>query len=120
MSSSNLTQLGNGHIVSGIITASAATDAALTSNDPTATLTRNGAGDYTVTFGKVFNASPYVFAQLVRATFATNMAQADIEVYSRATNAVKFNISQTALAGTVSALADTGDIQFVAIGARNI
>jgi len=107
--------LGTGHLVSGSVTASAGTDAVLTCNDQSAVLTRTAAGDYTVTFGEPFIATPYSVATPVRATFATT-AGISAEVYSLATNAVKFNIISKGTA-TVCALSDT-DFQFLVIGKR--
>ena len=57
MASGVLDQLGRLHIVHGTITAVDATDAALTSNDGSATLTRGAAGEYVVTFGDAFTST---------------------------------------------------------------
>lgn len=118
MGSSFQELLGRGHLVAGKFTATAGTAAALTSNDNSATLTRGGTGDYTVNFGEAFAVAPTVVASIVDATFATTHANS-VTLVSVTTAAAQFNIVTEEAAGTESALADAGDVHFVAIGPRN-
>jgi len=100
--------------------------AAITTSDGAATLTDNGTGDYTVTFGSNFLSAPTVVATVIDATYATT-DQPAIVILSVATDAVRFNcmmhVDHTG-AGTdattlsVGALADM-DFHMVAIGKRN-
>lgn len=119
MGSSLLDRLGMGHIIAGSV--SAGTDAALTTTDGAASLTRNGAGDFTVTFGQNFNASPVVVANIVDATDSTDEAHS-IALASVGTDGVQFNVKTTTTNGTateiLSALADIA-FHFIAIGSRN-
>ena len=113
-----LDNLGQGHLVAGKITATAGTLAALSSNDPTATLTRNAAGDYTVTFGQAFLAAPIVASGTVEATFATT-EESGIQVVSVTTTAIRFNVVRNVTTGTVTALADSADFHFMVFGQRD-
>lgn len=121
MSSSVLDNLGTLHVSMGLIDASNGTDAVLAGNDGSATLTRDGTGQYTVTFGDAFVSAPHVTANCVDATFATtevhgvtlravSTASAAFDIYTSTTNGTATDI--------LSALADI-DFQFVAIGTRN-
>ena len=119
--SSNLDQLGQGHTVHGTITGTST--ASISSNDGSATLTDNGTGDYTVTFGKAFLSAPTVTATPVVATFSTDAADG-VSVVAVDTTSVQFNYSQPVLIGatasdTANALAD-GIFTFTAMGLRNI
>ena len=120
MGSSLMDNLGQMHLVHGKITGSDATDAALTCNDGSATLTRNAAGDYTVTFGEVFLSAPTVTGSAVfslgTATAATDAPTVTME--SVDTNAVVFNVVETC-AGTTGIQLDA-DMYFIAVGMRNV
>ena len=117
--SSVLKDLGQLHVVAakvvGISTAS------ITSNDGSATLTDNGTGDYTVTFGDAFLSVPAVSATVIDATISTAAAQG-IVITAVATGSVQFQTWQTTLAtaGTdiVNAATDL-DFHFIAVGMRN-
>ena len=119
MGSSMLDNLGQIHVVTGAITASAGTAAALTSNDLSATLTRTAAGNYIVTFGDAFLSVPAVVPTLVDATFTTTDVPGVITLQAVSTASAVFNMSQAAVSATVNALADVGDIYFIAVGLRN-
>lgn len=122
MASGVLDNLGRLHIVSGVINATAGTAAVLTSNDGSATLTRNAAGDYTVTFGDAFLSTPVVTTQCLDATLST-LAGPFCNLISSATNAARITIIDEARSvvgtGVARALADAGDIHFIAVGMRN-
>ena len=123
MASSLQDSLGQGHLVFGKITSSAGTAATLTSNDGSATMSRAAAGDYTVTFGDAFLTAPLVVANIVDATFATT-ATHTVVVKASATGSVQFNMATLTLTGATTsadslALADGGDISFMAFGLRN-
>lgn len=113
---------GQTSAISGSINGSAGTDAVLTTSDGAASLTVNGTGDFTVTFGSSFLSTPVVVATPVDATFATTESHS-VTVQAVSTASVQFNVvTLTQAAGTdaqdLSALADI-DFAFVAIGARN-
>ena len=95
-------QLGIGHIISARVTGSAGTDAVLTSNDRSLTMTRAAAGDYTITFGEVFNATPMVTVTPV-ATFATNTGMCT-SILAPATNSVRIQTAVLALTGTATTI----------------
>ena len=109
-------QLGIGHIVTGSVTISAGTDAVLTCNDASAVLTRTAAGDYTVTFGEVFNATPVAVCSCVE-TFATTTTFIS-HVVSQTTAAVRMQVSIVTESATVGALTDTGTLNFIVVGKR--
>lgn len=119
--SSVLGNLGMLHVVTGTVNASQGTDATLSSNDASATLARDGTGQYTVTFGQAFMSAPVIVAQTVDATFATTAAHT-ASVLASASGTAQFDIVTTTTNGTatdiLSALADI-DFGFVAIGLRD-
>jgi len=120
MGSSVLDGLGRMHIVSGSVSASGT--AALTTNDGSATLTDNGTGDFTVTFGDAFVAAPVVVACPVDATFSTDAA-VGVAVKVIATNSVQFNCWEADVEGATAtditnAAADIS-FQFIAVGYRD-
>lgn len=113
-------------IVTGSVNCGAGTDAALTSNDPSSTLTRVAAGEYTVTFGQAFMSTPTVnvtFLQTIgTATTSTNCVVPQLEAVSTAA----FTVNLLDVVGATNAT--TGDqsdgasgdkFHFVAIGMRN-
>ena len=112
---------GQHQMVAGSIDASAGTDAVLTSADGAATMTRNDAGDYTVTFGAAFLSAPIITATPVDATFSTDETHMVTGVAVNATD-VQFNVITTTTNATAtdiaSALADI-DFHFMCVGARN-
>lgn len=112
--SSLMDQLGQGHVIAGKMTASAGTDAVVTSNDKSLTAAQNAAGDYTITFGEPFNAAPFVTCTPVNATFATTK-QKTCELVSVATNS--FRVSLVDRNGTLTALTDQ-DFHFIVVGKR--
>lgn len=114
--SSVLSDLGNLHIVTGVITGSG-TDSTMTTNDGSAELTGNGTGDYTVTFGSTFLSAPVVVASPVVATVAATDIN-EVTVESIATSSVTFIYRTYTQNATVAAAAD-GNITFAAIGLRN-
>jgi len=123
MGSSLLDQMGQMHIVTGLITATDATDAALTSNDGSATLTRVAAGEYTVTFGDVFLSAPHAVGTAVQAlgTATVSTDSVVILIESVATNAVTFNCVDVVggTDATQGAQSDAGNIEFIVVGQRN-
>jgi hypothetical protein len=109
-------QLGTGHLVAGRVTASAGTDAVLTSNDKSLTLTRTAAGDYTINFGEPFVAAPFVAVAVVQPTFSTASAYS-AQLVAVATNSVQVNIYSVTGTTVLGALADL-DFHFHAVGKR--
>jgi len=107
--------LGAGHVVAGMVTATAGTDAVLTSNDFSAVLTRTTAGNYTVTFGEPFLAAPIVTVSAI-AAFATDTGYT-AQIVSSATNAVVINVYTTTGTTVACALADH-NFTFIAVGKR--
>jgi hypothetical protein len=109
------------HVVTASVNAVAGTDAVVTTNDGSVTLTRDAAGDYTLTFGDAFLSTPTVIAQTVDATFATTAAHV-ATVLSSATNTAHINIITVTTNGTatdiLSALADI-NFSVIAVGLRN-
>jgi len=108
--------LGTGHVVSGFVTATAGTEAVLTSNDASAVLTRAAAGNYTVTFGEPFLAAPIVTLGVIQPTFSTDTAYI-AQIVSSATNAVVINVYTTSGTTVLNALADH-NFTFIAVGKR--
>ena len=107
MGSSLLDQMGQLHIVRGVISGTGT--ATVSSNDVTCTLTDNGTGNYTLTFGDVFLSAP---------TFAATDGAAVVSIISAATNAVVFN---SIFAGDEDSNGAAGDmdIHFHIMGMRN-
>lgn len=103
-------------IVSGSIDGSNATDAALTSTDGAATMTRTDTGDFTVTFGAAFNSAPIVTASITGAVVATE-AQT-VQIITTAATDVTFTTLNTSGTTVAVAAADL-DFAFMAIGSRN-
>jgi hypothetical protein len=121
--SSLLSQLGQGHIVTGTVTASDGTDAALTSNDGSASLARTATGDYTVTFGQAFLSAPTVVANTIDAAQATTAGHI-VTIQTVTTTDVGFDVlTLSQAAGTsatdLAALADI-DFSFMAFGLRDL
>jgi hypothetical protein len=117
-----LSNLGQASLVTGSVTVSAGTDAALTSNDGSASLTRNAAGNYTVTFGHAFLSAPVVTANaLLTVGTATEYATDAIGVVidAVATNSLEFNVIDVTDATTNGLLVDTGTVHFMAFGLRD-
>ena len=116
MGSSLLDQMGQLHIVRGVISGTGT--ATVSSNDVTCTLTDNGTGNYTLTFGDVFLSAPTVSANAVDATFAATDGAAVVSIISAATNAVVFN---SIFAGDEDSNGAAGDmdIHFHIMGMRN-
>lgn len=110
---------GQIQIVEGQVSASGT--AALTTRDGAATLTDNGTGDFTITFGQSFLSTPTVVANIVDATDATTEAHS-VAITAVDSDSVQFAVKTTTTNGTatdiLSALADI-DFHFMAIGARN-
>lgn len=122
MASSLLSNLGQLHVVTGKITASAGTDAALTSNDGSASLTRNATGNFTVTFGQPFLSAPIVTASPVLTVTPTDGYGTDmigVVVDAIATNSVELNVVDMSDATTNGDLSDAGTITFIAVGMRD-
>lgn len=115
MGSSLLDQMGRLHIVTGVITG--AGTASVASNDGSLTLTDNGTGDYTITFGDVFTSAPQVVANGVD-TFAATDGAAVISIVSAATNAIQFNAIKAGDEDSNGALADMS-VHFIVIGMRD-
>jgi len=114
MSSKLLSRLGQLHIVTGSVSADLDT---LTCNDGSATITNNGAGDCTVTFGDVFLSTPIVVTAPV-GTGAATLGAPYAAVAASATNSVQFSIGLTGDTDTVPSVVD-GAFGFVAIGLRD-
>jgi hypothetical protein len=119
MASKLLDLLSQGHMVYGTVTGGGT--ASVDCNDGSVTLTDNGTGDYTLTFGDVFLSAPTVVANIVDATDSTDAAHS-VAVVSAATNAVQFNTKTTVTNGAatdiLSSLADL-NFTFMAFGKRN-
>ena len=118
--SSVLKDLGQLHIVAGKVDG---TDtAALTSNDGSATLTDNGTGDYTITFGDAFMSVPAVTATVIDAAISTDAAQG-VVITAVATGSVQFQTWEAVLTGGASTdianAAGDLDFHFIAVGMRN-
>jgi len=108
--------LGTGHVVSGLVTASAGTDAVLTSNDASAVLTQTATGNYLITFGEPFLAAPAVTVEVIKPTFSTTIGYS-AQLLSVATNSVAVNLYTTTGTTVACALADM-DFTFIAVGKR--
>jgi pyruvate/2-oxoglutarate/acetoin dehydrogenase E1 component len=84
-------------------------------------MTRNGTGDYTITFGANFRSAPVVTANPIDATFATTEVHS-VTVESVSTASAAFTVVTTTTNGTatdiLSAAADI-DFNFVIIGSRD-
>lgn len=106
--------LGTGHVIAGKMTASAGTDAVVTSNDRSLTASQTATGDYTITFGDPFLAAPFVICTAVNPTAATTK-QKTCELVSVATNS--FRVSLVDRNGTLTALTDS-DFHFIVVGKR--
>lgn len=112
--------LARGHIEIGLITGSAGAGAVLTSNAQKKyvdTLTRNAAGDYTITFGEPFSSIPYADACPI-AAFANNHAYC-VNINTITASAVRFQILDAAPASGAIAMADV-DFRFILIGYRDV
>jgi hypothetical protein len=113
----SLMDTGQVGVIAASIDATSGTDAVLTTRDGAASMVRNAAGDYTITFGSSFLSTPVVVATPVDATFST-LAEHSAIVQAVDTDTVQFNIITNATNGTVTALADI-DFHFIVVGARN-
>lgn len=117
--SSNLNNLGQGHTFSAVV---AADGESMTSNDGSASIATNGAGDFTITFGQAFLSAPIVVAQVVDATDSTDAAHSAAVVVA-ATGSVQIQTKTTVTNGTateiLSSLADLV-CNVIAVGSRNI
>ena len=115
-----LDNLGRLSIITGTVTGNG-TDSTVSANDGSLTITGNGTGDYTLTFGQAFTSTPIVVAQVVDATFSTDAANG-VSVKASATNSVQFNAWEAVTNGTatdiLNAAADL-NIGFVVVGTRD-
>lgn len=110
------------NVVYGNITASDGTDAALTTNDGSATLARNAAGNFTVTFGDAFLSAPSVVASPVLTVGAATTYGTDaigVIVDAVATNSFEVNVFTVDDSTDNGDLVDAGTVQFVVVGLRD-
>lgn len=119
--SSVLSDLGNLHIVTGIITGSG-TDSTVESNDGSVSITGNAAGDYTITFGSAFLSTPVMSVNAVAALgtttdYATDGVKAMLDTVS--TDSAIINVVEDT-GGTDDGVQADGNVHFIAIGLRNI
>ena len=115
--------LGMDQIVHGKVTGVLATDAALTSNDGSATLARSTDtnGLYTITFGQAFNAVPTVNVTIVDATFSTDAANGAV-ILAAATNSVQIQCWEAVTNGAGTDILNVAtdlSFHFTAFGDRN-
>ena len=106
--------LSQGHIVYGTLNAGLDT---LTCNDGSATVTDDGTGLCTVTFGEAFLSTPVVVAQPV-GTIAATVGVQSVSVVASATDSVQFSIGISGDTDTVPSVADAV-FGFLAVGLRN-
>lgn len=115
-------QLGIGHIIAGKVTGSAGTDAVLTSNDRSLTMSRTAAGDYTVTWGDTFIGTPVLTATPV-STFATT-GGVTTQILSMGTASARIQTAVLTLATATTALSAIAltdlDFYFTVVGKRYV
>jgi len=119
MGSSLLDNMGQLHIVTGIVDA---TGDAMTCNDGSATIATNGAGDFTVTFGQAFSSVPTCSASVVDAT-VDGAEAVGVSIVAAATGSLQLtswittlvNETDTDITNTATDLV----VHFTAIGLRD-
>ena len=109
---------GHTQIVAGSVTGSSGTDAAITSQDGSLTLTVGGTGDFTITFGSAFLSAPVVVGNVVDATYAATDGPHVVEIAAVAATDVQLRIVDAGGSAADGAVADL-DFHFMAIGKRN-
>ena len=113
--------LAMGHIIHGKVTGVSGTDAALTSNDGSATLVRDSAGVFTITFGHAFNSVPTVNVTIVDATFSTDAAQGAV-ILAAAVGSTQIQCWEAVTNGAGTDILNVATdltFHFTAIGDRN-
>lgn len=107
-------------VIAGSVAANGTTPT-LTSTDGAASVTSDGAGVVTITFGAAFRSAPVVTANVVDATFATTEVHG-VAIASVSTASAVLNTYTSTTNGTatdiVSALADLS-LHFTVIGNRD-
>lgn len=117
--------LGNLHIVTGVITANASNVwQVASSNDDTVTVADTGTGNATVTFGQAFTSAPVVVANVVKATHSAQIVQTvTIEAVTTTTAEFRYHSVDDTGAGTTDVTspdpAENDGFHFVAIGLRD-